>query len=86
LCVVRRQEEGHQDVGIWLSRKQETSWSPPVLVADGVQADGKRYPCWNPVLFHPYGGEVLRFYKGRAKSKPVVGDGSAVAGWRPDVG
>ena len=39
------------DVGIWLSRRVAGRWGPPVEVANGVQADGTRLPCWNPVLF-----------------------------------
>ncbi|MEE3199857.1 MAG: exo-alpha-sialidase, partial [Planctomycetota bacterium] len=46
-------DEGNQDVGIWVSRRENGKWSPPVEVADGVQGPGKRHPCWNPVLFQP---------------------------------
>ena len=55
--------EGRSDVGIWVSRLVAGRWSAPVEVADGVQADGKRLPCWNPVLFQPRGGDLLLFYK-----------------------
>jgi predicted neuraminidase len=55
--------EGNPDVGIWLSRYDCTYWSAPVEAANGVQPDGKRYPCWNPVLFQPSGGPLLLFYK-----------------------
>ncbi|MCX7413733.1 MAG: exo-alpha-sialidase [Planctomycetia bacterium] len=55
--------EGQPDVGIWTSRWVEGKWSAPVAVADGVQPDGKRWPCWNPVLFQKPGGELLLFYK-----------------------
>ncbi len=41
------------DVGIWLSRRVAGRWSPPVEVANGVQPDGTRHACWNPVLFEP---------------------------------
>src|SRR5262245_51099082 len=43
--------ERHPDVGIWTARHDGTAWSAPVEVANGVQADGKRHPCWNPVLY-----------------------------------
>ena len=55
--------EGNDDVGIWLSRQQGSSWTAPVEVATGVQADGTRYPTWNPVLFNGSEGELLLFYK-----------------------
>src|SRR6185503_21130138 len=42
--------EGADDVGIWVSRRVSNAWMPPVEVATGVQPDGTRYPCWNPVL------------------------------------
>ena len=54
--------ERNPDVGIWLSRHDGTSWSPPVEVANGIHEDG-RYPCWNPVLFQPSRGPLLLFYK-----------------------
>jgi predicted neuraminidase len=34
-----------------------------VEVATGVQSDGTRYPCWNPVLFAMPDGTVSLFYK-----------------------
>jgi predicted neuraminidase len=55
--------EKHPDVGIWMARRTKTGWSKPVEVATGVQADGKRFPCWNPVLFQPRSGPLLLFYK-----------------------
>lgn len=55
--------EGSPDVGIWLSRQDGGKWSPPVEVADGIQADGTRHPCWNPVLFQPDKNSLILFYK-----------------------
>ena len=55
--------EGHSDVGIWSSRFEAGKWTAPVEVADGVQPDGTRHPCWNPVLFQPKAGPLLLFYK-----------------------
>ncbi|MBM3891052.1 MAG: hypothetical protein FJ388_18215, partial [Verrucomicrobia bacterium] len=43
--------EGDKDVGVWLARHEDGKWTAPVEVANGVQPDGTRYPCWNPVLF-----------------------------------
>jgi predicted neuraminidase len=55
--------EGNKDVGIWTARLEHGSWSKPVEVATGVQPDGTRWPCWNPVLFQKPGAELLLFYK-----------------------
>jgi predicted neuraminidase len=56
-------KEGTKDVVIWFSRREKASWSAPVEVANGVQADGSRHPCWNPVLYQPAKGPLLLFYK-----------------------
>lgn len=55
--------EKNPDVGIWLARHEGGKWTTPVEVANGVQMDGKRHPCWNPVLFQPKTGPLLLFYK-----------------------
>lgn len=55
--------EKHPDVCIWARRLENGRWSDEVKVADGVQHDAKRYPCWNPVLFQPSRGPLLLFYK-----------------------
>jgi predicted neuraminidase len=55
--------EGKPDASIWVCRRIDGSWSPPQLAAEGLEPDGSRYPCWNPVLFQPRGGPVLLFYK-----------------------
>ncbi len=55
--------ESHPDVGIWVSRMVEGQWAWPEEVVDGVQNDTLRYPCWNPVLFQPEGGDLMLFYK-----------------------
>ncbi|MGB5274834.1 MAG: sialidase family protein [Flavobacteriaceae bacterium] len=56
-------KEKNKDVGIWVSRKMDGPWSTPVEVINGVQADGTRYPCWNPVLFKPKDRPLYLFYK-----------------------
>ena len=56
-------QEQHPDVGIWLSRCTGGKWTAPLEVANGVQADGTRFPCWNPVLFKIPAGDLLLFYK-----------------------
>lgn len=55
--------EQNPDVGIWLAHRTSKGWSTPREVANGVQEDGKRYPCWNPVLFQPKRGPLMLFYK-----------------------
>ena len=55
--------EKHPDVGIWMARRTADGWSAPVEVANGIQRNGKRFPCWNPVLFQPRTGPLLLFYK-----------------------
>ncbi|RKX33996.1 MAG: sialidase [Verrucomicrobia bacterium] len=45
--------EKNPDVGIWVSRLKDGTWSKPVEVVNGVQSPDLRYPCWNPVLFQP---------------------------------
>lgn len=56
--------EGASDVDIWLSRLEGGRWSAPMVVATGGQTDGRRFPCWNPVLFRPKGQNVVYlFYK-----------------------
>ena len=56
-------KEGRDDVGIWLSHQDAGRWSPPSLIVDGRMPDGKRFPCWNPVLFQPRSGPLHLFYK-----------------------
>jgi len=55
--------EGAADVGIWLSRHASGEWTGPIEVATGTQPDGRRYPCWNPVLFDVPGQALMLFYK-----------------------
>jgi predicted neuraminidase len=55
--------EGAPDVGIWSARRVNGAWERPIEVATGVQADGTRHPCWNPVLFAMPNAELSLFYK-----------------------
>ena len=55
--------EGKPDVSIWMARQVDGKWSAPVKVAEGTQPDGKRFPCWNPVLFQPKEGPLQLYYK-----------------------
>ncbi len=56
-------KERNPDVCIYFSRKEKDMWSTPVEVANGIQPDGSRKACWNPVLFQIPGGDLLLFYK-----------------------
>ena len=55
--------ERDPDVGIWVSRHESDHWLESVEVANGIQADGKRLPTWNPVLFQAPKGPLVLFYK-----------------------
>jgi predicted neuraminidase len=55
--------ESAPDVAIWSSRHVNGAWTAPIEVADGVQPDGKRFACWNPVLFRASDGVLRLFYK-----------------------
>lgn len=61
--------EGKTDVGVWLSRHDGRSWSVPVEIADGKDAEGKQYPCWNPVLFDTPEGLHLYYKVGPSPSR-----------------
>ena len=68
-------EESAPDVEIWLCRKPSGgSWTKPISVADGRQADGTRYSTGNPVLFQPKGGNILLFYKVFKPDEPWWGE------------
>jgi predicted neuraminidase len=64
--------EKNPDVGIWVSRKIDGTWTSPVEVANGLKhlnpdSTVNRYPTWNPVLFQPRHAEqrlpLMLFYK-----------------------
>jgi predicted neuraminidase len=55
--------EGNPDVGIWFARHIRGRWMSATEVATGLQADGTRYPTWNPVLFQAPNGPLFLFYK-----------------------
>ena len=55
-------KEKNPDVGIWVSRQTNGTWSSPVEVANGVESPTRRYPTWNPVLYNA-AGELILFYK-----------------------
>lgn len=55
--------ERNPDVCIYVSRCENSRWTPPVAVAEGVGFTTNRLPTWNPVLFQPKDGPLLLFYK-----------------------
>ncbi|WP_436714891.1 exo-alpha-sialidase [Roseiconus lacunae] len=56
--------EKNKDVCIYTSYHDGGRWSRPSMVASGVQHEGLRYPCWNPVLYQtPGDGPLLLFFK-----------------------
>ena len=57
-------KEKNPDVGIWVSYHDGSGWSSPREWANGIQHDGLRHPCWNPVLFQPPGdAPTMLFFK-----------------------
>lgn len=54
--------EKHKDVEIWISKKEDNTWSTPISIANGIVGD-KRYPCWNPVLYYSPDNRLYLFYK-----------------------
>jgi len=56
-------KERNPDVCIWVCRHVNGKWTAPKNVADGIQNDTLRYPCWNPVLYQVPKGELILFYK-----------------------
>jgi predicted neuraminidase len=55
--------EKNPDVGIWLSRRENGKWLEPIEIVNGEWTLGRRFPCWNPVLFQPRNGPLMLFYK-----------------------
>ncbi len=55
--------ESRPDVAIFVSVNNGLDWSEPVEAANGRQDKGRRYACWNPVLFQPASGPLILFYK-----------------------
>lgn len=56
-------KERNPDVCIWVSRYVNGKWTEAVNVANGIQNDTLRYPCWNPVLYQVPHGDLWLFYK-----------------------
>lgn len=56
-------EEKNPDVTIWLSVFENGKWGEISQIADGIQNESLRYPCWNPVLFKHSSGKLFLFYK-----------------------
>ena len=61
--MVRRHARGRARRRHLARAARSGAWSEPKEVATGVQADGTRHPCWNPVLFETAPGVLTLFYK-----------------------
>lgn len=55
--------ENHPDVSIYTSKLDNSSWSAPVMVANGKESTETQYATWNPVLFQANQKELVLFYK-----------------------
>ena len=55
--------EKNKDVEIWVSRKIGDKWTKPVSIANGIQDEKLRHPCWNPVLYQVPNGPLQNYYK-----------------------
>lgn len=56
--------ERHPDVSIYAAFYRDGKWEKPVMIADGVENELLRNPCWNPVLFKRDNGDIILYYKG----------------------
>lgn len=55
--------EKNPDTGVWLARYVDGAWTTPREIANGLQASGKRYASWNPVLTTLPDGKVVLMYR-----------------------
>ncbi len=55
--------EGAEDVDIWTARRVGGVWSEPQRAAQGRDRQGRRWPCWNPVLHAWSDGHLDLFFK-----------------------
>lgn len=55
--------EKHPDVCIYVASKEKGVWQRDRMVADGVETELIRNPCWNPVLFKRENGDIVLYYK-----------------------
>ena len=55
--------EKHPDVCIYAAFYINGKWDKPFLVAEGVENQLIRNPCWNPVLFKRDNGDIILYYK-----------------------
>jgi len=55
--------EKHPDVCIYAAFFINGQWEKPFMVADGIENQLIRNPCWNPVLFKRDNGDIILYYK-----------------------
>lgn len=55
--------ERHPDVNIYGAFYKNGKWGKPFQLADGIEHEFLRNPCWNPVLFKRDNGDIILYYK-----------------------
>jgi alpha-L-fucosidase len=55
--------EKHPDACIYGAFYSNGAWSKPFMIADGIEYELLRNPCWNPVLFKRDNGDIILYYK-----------------------
>jgi alpha-L-fucosidase len=55
--------EGNIDVAIYISIYSKGKWQKAEKVATGIDENGQKFPCWNPVLFQNSKGKIFILYK-----------------------
>lgn len=55
--------EKHPDVCIYGAFYRNGKWGEPFMIADGIEYELLRNPCYNPVLYKRDNGDILMYYK-----------------------
>ena len=77
--------EGAADVGIWVSRRVQGAWTPPIEVATGVQPDGTAASLLESGAFLGTGRGADAVLQGRSEPADLVGHGAHVPRQRADL-
>ena len=54
--------EGHSDVCIWFSRYENSRWTSPRKIADGIDSRGRQHACWDPKIRRLNDVDLLLLY------------------------